>query len=102
MRNKNKHINFYLDDREFNLLKEKLAGTHLSMSEYFRRMLTSSEIKAIPLEVLRDVQKQVRGVGRNVNQIAKLAHISGNVPREALARLAAEQEKIEEQLERLM
>lgn len=102
MRNKNKHINFYLDDREFNLLKEKLAGTHLSMSEYFRRTLTSSEVKTIPLEVLRDVQKQVRGVGRNVNQIAKLAHISGNVPREALARLAAEQEKIEEQLERLM
>ena len=84
------------------MLKEKIAGCHLSMSEYFRRMLTSSEVKTIPLEVLRDVQKQVRGVGRNVNQIAKLAHISGNVPREALAQLAAEQEKIEEQLERLM
>lgn len=84
------------------MLREKLSSSHLSIAEYFRRMLTSSEVKTIPLEVLRDVQKQVRGVGRNVNQIVKLAHISGNVPREALARLAAEQEKIEEQLERLM
>ena len=102
MRTREYQVKFYLNRDELSLLKEKLAGSHLSMAEFFRRLLAGAEMKAVPLEVLRDIQKQVRGVGRNVNQIAKLAHISGNVPREALARLAAEQEKIEEQLGRLM
>lgn len=101
MRTREYQVKFYLNTNELSLLKEKLAGTHLSISAFFRQMLTSPNTKSIPLEVLRDVQKQVRGIGRNVNQITRLAHISGNVPRDALAQLAAAQEKIEEQLERL-
>lgn len=102
MRRRANQVIIRLNDDELALLREKIAGCHLSISEFFRRMLTGSEVKTIPMDVLRDVQKQVRGVGRNVNQIVKLAHISGRVPREALAQLAAEQEKIERQLERLM
>lgn len=102
MRSRKYQVKFYLNDEEISLLRKKLSSSHLTIAEFFRRMLTGSELKTIPMDVLRDVQKQVRGVGRNVNQIVKLAHISGRVPREALAQLAAEQEKIERQLERLM
>ena len=46
-------------------------------------------------------QKQVKGVGRNINQITRLAHISGKVSLETLRQISAAQEKIEQQLERL-
>ena len=59
------------------------------------------EIKIYPNTFVADLQKQVKGVGRNVNQIARLAHISGKVSLETLRQISAAQEKIEQQLERL-
>ncbi len=73
----------------------------LRMAEYFRRLLVYGEIKIYPNAFVADLQKQVKGVGRNVNQIARLAHISGKVSLETLRQISAAQEKIEQQLERL-
>ncbi len=56
--------------------------------------------KSIQIRCCR-LQKQVKGVGRNVNQITRLAHISGKVSLETLRQISAAQEKIEQQLERL-
>ncbi|MFQ9681924.1 MAG: hypothetical protein ACLRZH_19145 [Ruthenibacterium lactatiformans] len=49
------------------------------MAEFFRRLLAGAEMKAVPLEVLRIFKTGARRW--RMNQIAKLAHISGNVPR---------------------
>ena len=57
--------------------------------------------KSIQIRFIADLQKQVKGVGRNVNQITRLAHISGKVSLETLRQISAAQEKIEQQLERL-
>ena len=50
---------------------------------------------------MQDVQRQVRGVGRNINQMAKLAHISGKVSMGTLYQISDAQEKLEQQVERL-
>lgn len=71
------------------------------MAEYFRRLLVHGEIKIYPKEFAADLQKQVKGVGRNVNQITRLAHISGKVSLETLRQISAVQAKIEQQIERL-
>ena len=42
-----------------------------------------------------------RGVGRNINQMAKLAHISGKVSTGTLYQISDAQEKLEQQVERL-
>ena len=57
--------------------------------------------KIYPNAFVADLQKQVKGVGRNINQITRLAHISGKVSLETLRQISAAQEKIEQQLERL-
>ena len=66
-----------------------------------RRLLVYGEIKIYPNAFVADLQKQVKGVGRNVNQITRLAHISGKVSLETLRQISEAQEKIEQQLERL-
>ena len=98
MRKRVHQIKFRLDDDELMLLRRKLRESNLSMAEYFRRLL---EIKIYPKESAADLQKQVKGVGRNVNQITRLAHISGKVSLETLRQISEAQEKIEQQLERL-
>ena len=56
----------------------------MSMSKFFRVLILSGEVKVLSPEFVRDIQRQVRGVGRNINQIARLAHISGKVSKETL------------------
>ena len=65
----------------------------MSMSQFFRVLILSGEVKVLSPEFLRDIQRQVRGAGRNINQIARLAHISGKVSKETLLQISAEQEK---------
>ena len=101
MRKRAHQIKFRLSDDELMLLRRKLRESNLSMAEYFRRLLVDGEIKIYPNAFVADLQKQVKGVGRNVNQITRLAHISGKVSLETLRQISAAQEKIERQLERL-
>ena len=101
MRKRVHQITFRLDDEELSLLRRKLRESNLPMAEYFRRLLVYGEIKIYPKESAADLQKQVKGVGRNVNQITRLAHISGKVSLETLRQISAAQAKIEQQIERL-
>ena len=98
MRTRKHRINFYLNDDELALLKEKCKDAGLSQSALLREMLLNDQIKVIPTEVVADMQKQFRGVGRNINQIAKLAHISGKVSYETLYKIQKAQDKIEQLL----
>lgn len=94
-------VKFRLDDEELRLLRQKLRDSDLSMAEYFRGLIVEGEIKTLPPELMQDIRRQVRGVGRNINQMARLAHISGKVSNETLRKISDAQEKIERQIERL-
>lgn len=101
MRNRVHQIKFRLNDEELSLLRRKVQDSGMSMSQFFRVLILSGEVKVLSPEFVRDIQRQVRGVGRNINQIARLAHISGKVSKETLLQISAEQEKLEQMLERL-
>lgn len=101
MRNRVHQIKFRLNDEELSLLRRKVQDSGMSMSKFFRVLILSGEVKVLSPEFVRDIQRQVRGAGRNINQIARLAHISGKVSKETLLQISAEQEKLEQVLERL-
>ena len=82
MRKRVHQIKFRLDDDELMLLRRKLRESNLSMAEYFRRLLVYGEIKIYPNAFVADLQKQVKGVGRNVNQnYAPCAHFRQGIAR---------------------
>ena len=101
MRKRTNQIIFRLSDQEMLLLRRKLKANGMTMTGYFRALIVSGEIKTLPPELMQDVQRQVRGVGRNINQMAKLAHISGKVSMGTLYQISDAQEKLEQQVERL-
>ena len=101
MRKRTNQISVRLSDQEMLLLRRKLKANGMTMTGYFRALIVSGEIKTLPPELMQDVQRQVRGVGRNINQMAKLAHISGKVSMGTLYQISDAQEKLEQQVERL-
>ena len=101
MRRRANQIIIRLNDEELSLLRRKVQESGLSMTKFFRTVIVSGEVKPLPPELVTDMQRQIRGVGRNVNQITKLAHISGKVSMETLLQISAAQEKIEKLLARL-
>ena len=101
MRRHANQIIIRLNDEELSLLRRKVQESGLSMTKFFRTVIVSGEVKPLPPELVTDMQRQIRGVGRNVNQITKLAHISGKVSMETLLQISAAQEKIEKLLARL-
>ncbi|WP_373165020.1 plasmid mobilization relaxosome protein MobC [Agathobaculum sp. Marseille-P7918] len=101
MRRRANQIIIRLNDEEHSLLKRKVQDSGMSMSRFFRVLILSGEVKVLSPEFVRDIQRQVRGVGRNVNQLTRLAHISGKVSMETLRQISAQQEKLEQMLERL-
>ena len=101
MRQRTNQIIVRLSDQEMLLLRRKLKANGMTMTGYFRALIVSGEIKTLPPELMQDVQRQVRGVGRNINQMAKLAHISGKVSMGTLYQISDAQEKLEQQVERL-
>nr|WP_295944950.1 plasmid mobilization relaxosome protein MobC [uncultured Agathobaculum sp.] len=101
MRRRANQIIIRLNDEELSLLRRKVQESGLSMTKFFRTVIVSGEVKPLPPELVTDMQRQIRGIGRNVNQITKLAHISGKVSMETLRQISAAQEKIEKLLARL-
>ena len=101
MRRRANQIIIRLNDEELSLLRRKVQESGLSMTKFFRTVIVSGEVKPLPPELVTDIQRQIRGIGRNVNQITKLAHISGKVSMETLRQISAAQEKIEKLLARL-
>ena len=101
MRRRANQIIIRLNDEELSLLRRKVQESGLSMTMFFRTVIVSGEVKPLPPELVTDMQRQIRGIGRNVNQITKLAHISGKVSMETLRQISAAQEKIEKLLARL-
>ena len=93
MRKRTNQIIVRLSDQEMLLLRRKLKANGMTMTGYFRALIVSGEIKTLPPELMQDVQRQVRGVGRNINQMAKLAHISGKVSMGTLYQISDAQEK---------
>ena len=101
MRRRANQIIIRLNDEELSLLRRKVQESGLSMTKFFRTVIVSGEVKPLPPELVTDMQRQIRDIGRNVNQITKLAHISGKVSMETLRQISAAQEKIEKLLARL-
>ena len=99
MRKRTNQIIVRLSDQEMLLLRRKLKANGMTMTGYFRALIVSGEIKTLPPELMQDVQRQVRGVGRNINQMAKLAHISGKVSMGTLYQISDAQEKVQLQVE---
>lgn len=67
---------FYVDQKEDDLLKLKSKKSGLSESEFLRSCIKGYKIKEQPTDEIREFIKQITGIANNINQIARVANIT--------------------------
>ena len=66
-----------LTEDELKSLNEKVKLTGLSRENYIRALIEGHDIKALPPDTFHTVIFHLRHIGNNLNQIARVVHISG-------------------------
>ena len=69
---KNKQINIRLSEQEITLLKRKAKQSNMTMSKFVLSLANNGQI--IVINDLVEMQRQLRYIGNNLNQLTKLCH----------------------------
>jgi len=78
-RKRTKTIKVRLTEDELNSLNEKVKLTGLSREKYIRALIEGHDIKALPPDTFHSVIFHLRHIGSNLNQIARVANITGEI-----------------------
>ena len=70
--NKNKHFNFRVNEKEYNVIKTKIEKSKLNTSKYLLRTAMDKDI--IVIDGLEEIIIQLRKIGNNINQLTKLSN----------------------------
>ena len=74
MRKRDIKRQFWLNEIENKSLKENAKKTGLSESSYIRSLIMGYKPKQQPTDVMFEVLAQLKGIGTNLNQIARKAN----------------------------
>ena len=88
------HIQLRLSRSEYDHLKKQSALCGLKMEPYVKRLIMGKEVHPLPPDSYRQLAKELSAIGKNVNQIARIANSTRTVTQEPL-------HEIRDQLERL-
>ncbi len=98
-RKRDRAITVRMTDEEYTLFKNKADSSGLSRQVFFIRLIKGARVNSSDElmelrkinEVVSDLDRQVRGLATNVNQMARIANGTGAVPTEKkLAEIFAE------------
>lgn len=79
MRSRNIKKQIWLDEEESQMLKEKSRKSGMKEAPYIRSLIRGCVPREKPGKEFYEVMKQLRGIGINLNQIAKRTNTLGYV-----------------------
>lgn len=89
-RMRNKLVQFWVTEKEYEIIKDKSCYCDLTLNEYMRQMGVDGVI------IKRDFSKidEVNKIGTNINQIAKLANSRGSLIERDVVELRLQYEQL--------
>ena len=82
MRRDNVKKNFWINERQDNILKEKCKKASITEKEYFVRCIEEKSIAEKPGEGFYKSVATIIGIANNLNQIARVANSTGEIEKE--------------------
>lgn len=79
MRSRGVKKQIWLNDEEEYILKTKSQAVGMNASDYMRHLIVGYKPKEKPPEEFYNNFKEIRRIGKNINQIARLASASNKV-----------------------
>lgn len=101
-RKKNKRISFRVTEEEDKILKEKIAESNLTMSDYIVKKGIEGIIVIQELKSLSDLAKKINKVGVHINDIARKVNSNGFVTSEDIKKVKEYLEEIREMTEEVV
>ena len=107
MRRRNHLINFRLSEEEYKLLAMRIDASEQTLQSYiinaclYGKISSAEEIAEMQKKnkLLEDIDKQLRGMGTNLNQMAHVANGQGMIPAAGeLARISDEVRQIKSEV----
>ena len=86
MRTRQKRIEFHLSDQEFVWLNRRIVKSGLTLSAYIRHLINDRVPQDKPPIEYEGILKELRAIGRNINQIAFVANATGIIGAERYER----------------
>jgi hypothetical protein len=86
MLKRNNQIHVYLDDRELQRFKRKVSKSGLTQNAYVRHLMNDRIPQDKPPPDYFSILKEIRAIGRNINQLTMLAHATGVIDEERFDR----------------
>ena len=74
LRTRNIKKQIWLNECENNMLKVNSKKAGLSEAGYIRKLIMGYKLKEQPTEIILEMMNQIRGIGTNLNQIARKAN----------------------------
>lgn len=87
---RNKIVQFWVTENEYDVIKDKANYCNLTMSEYLRKVGVDGTIINRDLSGINEINK----IGVNINQIAKRANEKGSVIESDVEELRVQYEKL--------
>lgn len=96
-------IKFFVNDREMDLIKQKMAqfGTE-NMSAYLRKMAIDGFVVKLDMPELRELTTAMKRISANENQIAKRLNENRRIYEEDIEEIKKNQEKIYEGIQKIL
>ncbi len=86
MRKRNKQMKFWCSESEFASIEKKIEDSGMTKQDYLLNCALKKKIRRIDgLDDLTGLIGQVKRIGNNINQIAKVANTTGVVDLDALS-----------------
>lgn len=93
-RTKKNSIQFYVDDDELAIIKERMTDAGFTnRGEYMRRLAVDGMTVNVDTSAIRQLCSEFNAIGQNINQVARLVNGSGKVYQSDIKRL---QDKVDE------
>lgn len=74
-----KRVYFWLTDKEFEYLMRNVKKSGLCREGYLRLLIEGYEVKEAPTKEWVELIHLLSGMANNLNQIARMSHIEGEV-----------------------
>ena len=94
-RTRGRQVKFYVTQEEWDFIRRKMAQAGMANSgDYLRQMAMKGYVIEVDFSAVKELAKEVGGIGRNINQIAKRVNSTDTLYKEDLAEIQAYMEKI--------
>ena len=77
MRKRNRRVEIYFSDEEYEELMEKVTASKLSREQFCRMVLNGAKLKEAPPAEFYKLITEIRRVGVHLNQVLKKANAGG-------------------------